>query len=193
MDPSEDSNFERLIAAMRAGSREAEEKFVATYGPHVRRFVRRTLDPRLRRQIDSDDLIQSVWGAVFEVRERLYTLNRPADVIRYLVRAARNRIIDRYRRHVRAQGSGKDRLQPRSLEGLHRRGTIPANEPSPSHAAAAMELLMRLQEPSNDPQTEVVRRYVLGQNFVEIAEAMGRHPDDVRRLFRQFIREFRRD
>lgn len=193
MDSSLEPSLAQLVAEMRAGSAEAEAKFVALYGPHLQRFIRRHLNARLRREVDSDDLVQSVWGAIFAVREKLHTLDKPADVIGYLARAARNRVVDEYRRRVRRQGSRKNRVRPRSLEAVNGRGEFTTKDPTPSRAAAAMELLMRLQEPSSDPQTEVVRRYILGQNFVEIAEQLGRHPDDVRRLFREFVREYRRD
>lgn len=180
------------MAAMRAGSREAEEKFVASYGSHLRRIARRHLATWMRREFDSEDIVQSVWGAVFDVRERLYALRQPADVIRYLSRAVRNRLVDKYRRRMRGQGSVEVRAKPRSLDGLKDDSAIFAKDATPSQAAAVMELLTRLQQPSNDPQTDVVRWYILGQSFVEIAEELGRHPDDVRRLFREFIREYRR-
>ncbi len=181
------------MAAMRAGSREAEEKFVAAYGSHLRRIARRHLATWMRREFDSEDIVQSVWGAIFDVRERLYALEQPADVIKYLSRAVRNRLIDKYRRRTRGNGSVQAPARPRSLDGLTDDSAIFAKDATPSQAAAAMELLMRLQGPANDPQTEVVRRYILGQSFVEIAEQLGRHPDDVRRLLREFIREYRRE
>lgn len=56
----DDDDFFYLIGRVREGSEDAAWQLVERYGGHIRRTVRRALDPRLRSKFDSLDFVQSV-------------------------------------------------------------------------------------------------------------------------------------
>ena len=84
---------------------EAAGQLVRSYEPHVRRVIRlRLTDARLRRQMDTVDICQSVLGDFF-VRAALgqFELDSPESLIKLLAAMARNRILN----HVEKQQAGR--------------------------------------------------------------------------------------
>ena len=66
-------------------------------------MVRRQLSPPLRAKFDSVDVVQSVWADVLDgFRRAGWRFTDVAHLRAFLVKATRNRFIDRFRQHQRA-------------------------------------------------------------------------------------------
>src|SRR5262249_38334704 len=103
---SADDPFLLLIRRVRAGDQEAAAELVRLYEPAIRRAVRFQLrDSRLRRDLDSMDVCQSVLGSFF-TRAALgqFEIDKPEQVLRLLVAMARNKLATQARKpHIRRQ------------------------------------------------------------------------------------------
>src|SRR5687768_16188433 len=87
-------SFLELIALARSGDSHAAEKLVRLYEPEIRRVIRHRLnDFRLRRQLETADICQSVLGNFF-VRLAMgqYDLANSTDLVALLAVMARNKL-----------------------------------------------------------------------------------------------------
>src|SRR4051812_35813356 len=88
-----------FLARIRAGDEDAARELLGRYEAKVRLVVRRQLPRLLRSRFDSQDFLQSVWGSFFRrMRAGQAELDAPEKLIAFLARAARNKVIDEYRR-----------------------------------------------------------------------------------------------
>jgi RNA polymerase sigma-70 factor (ECF subfamily) len=164
------SDFENLIARVRAGDRRAAEDLVRQYEPVIRMEVRRQMrDPRLRRAFDSLDVCQSVLGSFF-VRASLgqYDLDDPAEVVKLLVGMARNKVAFQARKerrqcrdNRRVQALGDHPVEP------------PAADPSPSQVVAGEELLQAARQALTEEERQLAERRAQGQAWEAIAAELG--------------------
>src|SRR5438034_11802141 len=110
----ESVTFADFVRRVRAGDERAAADLVRKYEPLIRREVRLHLeDRRLCRTLDSMDVCQSVWASFF-VRSSAgqYDLERPEQLVKLLVRMARNKVVSaarhqhRQRRDIRRADAG---------------------------------------------------------------------------------------
>jgi RNA polymerase sigma-70 factor (ECF subfamily) len=96
----ERSCFLDFFRRVRAGDKDAAGELVHLYGPAIRCEVRlRLTNPAVTRLVDSLDVCQSVLRTFFvRVRAGQYDLDSPADLLRLLVRMARNKAINQARK-----------------------------------------------------------------------------------------------
>jgi len=76
----ERERFRRTLEEIASGSEEAVERFIAVYGPHIRRAVRRRLSDHMRSKFDSIDFEQMVWASVFRQPQRLDVAQTPGQL-----------------------------------------------------------------------------------------------------------------
>src|SRR5262245_37038676 len=139
----EKNAFQDLIRQVRAGDEAAAAELVRRYEPTIRRVARvRLADDRLRRQLDSMDLCQSVVASFF-IRAALgqFELDSPEQLLGLLVSMSRKKVID----HAREEGAARRdyrRLMPEGLEGKD----FVAADPSPSAEVAGGELLQEFRK-----------------------------------------------
>lgn len=167
------SEFNDLIARVRAGDARAAEELVRQYEPLIRMEVRRRMrDPRLRRTFDSLDVCQSVLGSFF-VRASLgeFDLDDPAGVIRLLVGMARNKLAFQVR-HERRQC--RDHRRVEGLQGQHEQ--TPAPGPDPSQAVACEELLREVRGKLSEEERQLAERRARGLSWAQIAAELGGTP-----------------
>ncbi|MBV8077730.1 MAG: helix-turn-helix domain-containing protein, partial [Planctomycetaceae bacterium] len=110
---SDPQSFQALIDRVRTGDVQAAEELVRRYEPTIRRVARvRLVDPRLRRQLDTMDICQSVLGSFF-VRAALgeYDLGSPDQLLRLLAAMTRNKLANQ-KRHQRAARRDYRRVEP---------------------------------------------------------------------------------
>ncbi len=89
------NKFRILISRVRSGDPTAAAELHREYGDQLQRIVRvRMTDLRLRRQMDSMDVCQSVFADFF-VRMALgqFDISEPADLLKLLATMAKNRVI----------------------------------------------------------------------------------------------------
>lgn len=164
------------LAGVATGDATAIERAVRAYEPVLRMMIRRQLSQELRANFDSTDIIQSVWGQLLSgFREGRWRFPSRGHLQAFLVRAARNRLIDRSRQ----QG------------GVDRRGVTPTGRPldelpapdEPAGAAIeAEELWERLWRACPEQHRPILVMKRQGLSLDEIAARSGLHKSSVRRL-----------
>ncbi len=96
-------SLDELIDRLNQGDVAAAERAFVAYEPYLRMAVRRRLSGPLRTQIDSLDVVQSVWADVLAgFRDSGWQFHDRSHLRAFLVKAARHRLIDRRRQHHRA-------------------------------------------------------------------------------------------
>ena len=174
------NSLDELLERLNGGDPAAAEEAFVAYEPYLRKVVRRLLPAELRRKFDSIDVVQSVCGDVFAAfRAGGMRFNTVAQLRAFLIKATRNRFIDRVRQHRSAV-----RLE-RPLGDCEPEHLPRSTQPRPSEAAAAGELWDRLLAlcPPEHHRLLVLRRR--GATATEIAAEVGMHEGSVRRVLRE--------
>jgi RNA polymerase sigma-70 factor (ECF subfamily) len=172
-----DASLEVLVERLCRGDAAAAEQVFVAYEPYLRMVVRRQLSPGLRAKFDSLDVVQSVWADVLDgFREAGWRFADANHLRAFLVKATRNRFIDRLRQHRRAL----EREQPLPAGGVER---LPAHrQPRPSEIAQADELWEQMLALCPPAHRELLQLKRQGLPLAEIAARTGLHPSSVRRI-----------
>ena len=183
-------SLDSLIEKLGCGDSGAAAQAFVAYEPYLRKVVRRLLPITLRPKFDSMDVVQSVYGDVLcALRSGGARFTSPGQLRAFLVRATRNRFIDRLRQHqpaVRreralgdAEGDGVDDTADTAAAHVP-----PSPRPRPSEEAEARELWARLLAlcPPQYHRLLDLRRH--GATAAEIAAELGMHEGSVRRVLR---------
>ncbi len=179
----DDAAFVRLRDQARAGDPEALGRLLQAFEPEVRLMVRVRLPRALRGQLDSGDLIQSLFRSLLTAPEGRATGFEDAGRFRgYLAGMVRLKVLEQYRHRTRRKYDLKreeglyvrrgDRDEPRPLS---------AAGPSPSQVALAAEQLDRLCAGGDDRLVAIVGLRREGLTFDQIAERLGVSDRTVRR------------
>src|SRR5687768_15623341 len=163
-------SLDELLDKLNDGDPAAAERAFVAYEPYLRKVVRRLLPAGMRSKFDSADVVQSVCGDVFAAfREGGMRFASVAQLRAFLVRATRNRFIDRVRQNQTA-ARREQRLGDTETAALPR-----STQPRPSESAAAAELWERLLAlcPPAHHRVLVLRRQ--GASAREIATEVGMH------------------
>jgi RNA polymerase sigma-70 factor (ECF subfamily) len=134
-----DREFQTLMDRVLAGSPEAARQLTEEYGPHLLRVVRRRLHKQLRTKFDSRDFVQDVWASFFAALPEGATFDRPGALVGFLVRLARNKVVDEVRLRLMGHKHNVNREQllgDRTAEGER---CLPALQPTPSALAISRE------------------------------------------------------
>src|SRR5687768_12317517 len=96
-------SLDALLDKLNGGDPAAAERAFVAYEPYLRKVVRRLLPSTLRSKFDSIDVVQSVYGDVLVAfRDGGMRFASVAQLRAFLIRATRNRFIDRVRQHQAA-------------------------------------------------------------------------------------------
>jgi RNA polymerase sigma-70 factor (ECF subfamily) len=171
---SDDVEFADFLRRVRAGDDRAAEELVRRYEPIVRREVRLKLqDPSLARAFDSIDVCQSVLASFFvRAAAGQFDLDRPEQLLRLLIRMARNKVAEAARRN-RAQRRDGRRVEPAGVEQIDPAGATA----SPSQVVTARDLLDRVRERLGSEERRLADLRAEGRPWTEIAAAVGGTPD----------------
>jgi RNA polymerase sigma-70 factor (ECF subfamily) len=183
-----EDGLELLLDKLSSGDAAAAEEVFRAYEPYLRMVVRRMLPQNLRSKFDSVDVVQSVWADVLTgFREAGWRFQDVAHLRAFLVRATRNRFIDRVREH-RAAVERHEALPPAELDG-----DLTSPEPRPSDVAAAQELwqlMLTLCPPQHRRLLEMKRN---GASLSEIAAETGLHESSIRRILYDLAQRLARE
>jgi RNA polymerase sigma-70 factor (ECF subfamily) len=181
------SPIQGLLARIQTGDDDAARELLARYESKVRLVVRRQLPRILRSRFDSLDFLQSVWGSFFlKIRTGPNDLCEEANLIAFLAWAARNKVIDEYRRSATQR---QDIRRERSLEDVREKEKEPlAIDASPSQAALAREEYRRLRDMLPDDRQSVFELKASGHSSREIAEILGISERTVQRVLEDLRR-----
>jgi RNA polymerase sigma-70 factor (ECF subfamily) len=177
-------SLEPLLEKLCAGDMAVAKKVFLAYEPYLRKVIRRQLPQRLRAKFDSVDVVQSVWADLLD-GYRAGNWNFP-DVRRlqaFLVQAARNRFIDRFRKHRVAFA----KEQP--LGGLHTSEMPIALEPRALELLEAQELWQQMLALCRPEHRELLELKRQGVPMEELVTRTGLHPGSIRRILRNLARK----
>ena len=173
---SSQEDFADFIRRVRAGDMRAAEELVSRYGPEIRfelRLCLRQRNVRLRRVVDSMDIVQSVMASFF-VRAAVgeYQLDDPDRLAHLLMEMARNKLADHvkyYQRQCRDLRREKD-LSPGQ-------DVIDRSSETPSQLIAGRELLQRLRDQLSEDERRLAELRLQGLEWAAIAGVLGGTPE----------------
>jgi RNA polymerase sigma factor (sigma-70 family) len=180
--------LEALLDKLTGGDLAAAAEVFRACEPLLRKIVRRQLRPPLRAKFDSADVVQSVWADLLHRFRAGGERFASAEHLRaFLVRATRNRFIDRCRRH-------RDALE-HELPLLDGEGDgLPASrQPEPSEVVQADDLWDRMLALCPPEHHDLLRLKRQGLPLAGIAARTGLHEDSVRRVLRNLARRLALD
>jgi RNA polymerase sigma factor (sigma-70 family) len=182
------SPLEALLDKLCNGDTAAVEKVFLEYEPYLRQVVRKLLPLHMRSKFDSTDIVQSAWSDVLKgLRNAGWQFTSVGQLKAFLVKATRNRFIDRYRQ----QSPIAQRQESLTDEALKR---IPqTSQPEPREVIQAEELWQRmlaLCPPAHRPILELKRQ---GVPLDEIVAQTGLHPGSIRRILRNLASQVSAD
>jgi RNA polymerase sigma-70 factor (ECF subfamily) len=179
----ETPDFDKFLAALRAGDERAAAELVRRYEPYLRQVIRmRLTDPCLRRVFDSVDICQSVLGEFFvRMADGRFQFQDPDRLRALLVTMALNKLIDRVRRE-RHHGGGL----PEDLDA-------PGPVPAPDEQALSRDLVQAIRDRLSPRECRVVDQRLQGRTWPEIAANDGGQPDALRILYARAVARVRRE
>ncbi len=99
MGNREGGELSDFLKRIQAGDEGAARELLQRFEAEVRLVVRRQLPRLLRSRFDSLDFLQSVWGSFFRrMRTSPTEFEDSRHLVAFLARAAKNKVIDEYRR-----------------------------------------------------------------------------------------------
>ena len=180
-DSGEDVGLGSLLDRIRRGDEDAARELLARYEAQVRLVVRRQLPRLLRSRFDSLDFLQSVWGSFFRrMRSGAEEFEDPRSLVAFLARAARNKVIDEYRRAASQKGDMR-KEEPLWADGQAPRELV-GDDDTASEVVEARETLGRLQDLLPEGRRVVLDLRVEGLSTREIGEKLGISERTVRRI-----------
>jgi RNA polymerase sigma-70 factor (ECF subfamily) len=172
-----------LLQQLCSGDPEAARRVFLDYEPFLRRVVRRQLNPGLRAKFDSADVVQSIWADLLTgFRGARWTFTDPAQLRAFLIKATRNRFLDRLRQSSPALEHERPLEQTEAAD-------VPAPQPRPSECAQADDVWEKLLALCPPEHREVLRLRREGLSRGEIAARTGLHEGSVRRILRRLARQ----
>jgi RNA polymerase sigma factor (sigma-70 family) len=177
--------LDRLLEQLNRGDTAAAEQVFREYEPYLRMLVRRQLRPAHRVKFDSMDIVQSVWADVLEgLRDAGWNFSDRAHLRAFLARLARNRFLDRCRKHRNAL------VREEPLSDASPARAIATQEPRPSAVAQHNELWDRMLALCPPAHHELLRLKRQGLRLGEIAAQTGLHESSVRRILYDLARRY---
>lgn len=178
-------HLDQLLEQLNSGDEAAAEQVFREYEPYLRHLVRRQLRPAHRAKFDTMDVVQSVWADVVEGLRDSGWHFRDRDQLRgFLARLARNRFLDRCRKH----GTALRREEP--LTGALTAEALASAEPRPSQVAQHNEMWDRMLALCPPTHHELLRLKRQGLPLGEIAARTGLHESSVRRILYDLAKRY---
>lgn len=183
----DDSDIPGFLARIQGGDEAAARELLARYEAEVRLVVRRQLPKLLRSRFDSLDFLQSVWGSFFRrVRTGPAEFEDSRHLVAFLARAAKNKVIDEYRRAA-SRKQDMHREEPLWVDGGHHKD-LPAATDSPSEVAQAREIYGRLRALVPEERRSIIELKAEGLSSRDIGERLGISERTVQRVLEDLRR-----
>jgi RNA polymerase sigma-70 factor (ECF subfamily) len=167
-------NFAEFMRRIRGGDEAAAEELVRKYEPLIRREVRMNMeDSRLVRTLDSIDISQSVLASFFaRAAAGAYDLDEPAQLVRLLIKIARNKLASKARWQFRDK---RDAHRVDAESGMLE--SLPGHGESPSQCVSGKELFERICSLLTDEERQISELRGQDSSWEEIASRLGGTPD----------------
>ncbi len=180
----EQLSFAKMLREVRRGDGEAARMLVSLFEPEIRRIIRvRLTDPRLRSQLDSVDICQSVLGDFF-VRVGLgqFELETPEQLTKLLATMARNKLLNKINQQ-QAERRDIRRIVSMEVDKL----PSPSSEGTPSQMVANRELLQMFRDRLTTSELFLVDQRAEGRTWRELGEELSETADSLRKRLQRAI------
>jgi RNA polymerase sigma factor (sigma-70 family) len=169
-----------LLTRVRAGDSAASALLYETYAPYLRIVVRRSLSSAVRTQVETGDVVDSVWADLLAgLRSKDWRFEGGGRCHAFLARLAHNRLVDRTRQCVRRSAHERPLTD----------GDAPkAAGPRPSELAQAGDLWARMEAIGPPQHRTILQLRWEGLGPAEIGGRTGLHPSSVRRILDDLAR-----
>jgi RNA polymerase sigma-70 factor (ECF subfamily) len=182
-----ESDIGGFLARIAAGDQDAARELLTRYEAEVRLVVRRQLPRLLRSRFDSLDFLQSVWGSFFvRVKGEPGEFEDSRHLVAFLARAAKNKVIDEYRRAGSRKGD-MHREEPLWADGDRPR-ELTAPGDTPSQVAEAHEVLGRLRDLLPEDRHVLLELKAQGLSSKDIGIRLGISERTVQRVLEDLRR-----
>ena len=177
-----------FLRRIHEGDEDAARELLSRYEAEVRLVVRRQLPRLLRSRFDSLDFLQSVWGSFFyKVRTTPTEFDDGRHLVAFLARAAKNKVIDEYRRAGSQKGDMR-REEPLWTDG-DRPKDVAAHLETASQVAEAREAFGKLSELVPEDRRALLELKAAGLSSREIGEKLGISERTVQRVVEDLRRK----
>jgi len=188
----EDDDFDEFRLLMRRvaeGSEDAARKIVERHEGHIRRAVRRVLSRRLRSQFDSLDFTQLAWRSFFRRRDDLERFNSPAELVKWLITVARNKVALEARHQHQSGEDGVNHEQDRGEDRWQEAEEIPAGGPAAIDLAIVRERLEQMICSLPPVSRRIIELRLQGRPHEQIARLVHITRGAVYRFLKRLSRE----
>lgn len=177
-----------FLRRIHEGDEDAARDLLLKYEAEVRLVVRRQLPRLLRSRFDSLDFLQSVWGSFFHrVRTTPTEFDDGRHLVAFLARAAKNKVIDEYRRAGSQKGDMR-REEPLWSEG-DRPKDVAAQIETASQVAEAKEAFVMLRDLVPEERRALLELKAAGLSSREIGQRLGISERTVQRVLEDLRRK----
>ena len=168
-----------LLERWQSGDQTAAEELHRLYSAQLCRLAEQQLDERLKRRVDGEDVVQSVFRSFFRrTANGEYAIGDSAELWNLLVRITLNKVRDQARHH-RAQ---KRDIAAEAAELEETLIVEMAREPTPEDAAALLDEVETVLQGVSEQEASVIRLAMEGYSSSEIASDLGCSRWTVRRI-----------
>ena len=183
----EGDEIHSFLRRIHDGDEDAARDLLLKYEAEVRLVVRRQLPRLLRSRFDSLDFLQSVWGSFFHrVRTTPTEFDDGRHLVAFLARAAKNKVIDEYRRAGSQKGDMR-REEPLWADG-DRPKEVAAQMETASQVAEANEAFVKLRDLVPEERRALLDLKAAGLSSREIGERLGISERTVQRVLEDLRR-----
>jgi RNA polymerase sigma-70 factor (ECF subfamily) len=171
-------DFPILIARARLGDEEALTELFQRYEPEVRVAARVLLGRALRVQLDSMDLVQSVYHCLLVgLRQNKFDLNTPQQLLGLAMTMVRRKVAHHWRR-MRHLPRSTPAPETEGVGNVLTAATTP--EPGPAETAQYNDALRFLYSKLEEKDRQVVELRLQGYSTAEVARRLGLDADVLR-------------
>lgn len=178
---SSGNEFERLMERVRTGDPEVGKELFERYGKAIQMVVRYRLDHRLRSQFDSLDFAQDAWASFFRIPADNYTFQTPEELMAFLSRVVRHKMIDAYRKHCRRSQEGERKF----VKSVSYEEEQPARQPTASQVAIVEEEWRRMLKDKPEEMQRALEMVREGYSLRETAQTLGLTVKSIQRLIKR--------
>lgn len=178
---------QELMAGVQEGSDASAGAIFDRFAARLRRLAGRRMSGKLRRRVDSEDIVQSAFRDFFvQAASKRLVLRRAGDLWRLLASITLHKLKSQVERHSAARRN-VDAEAAVQFSAFFESASIDAN---PLSSVAMKELYQRRLEQLDPMERKAFLSHLGGDSIQEISQSLERSERTVRRLLLQSQRHF---
>ena len=177
-----------LLERWQQGDEQAAADIFDRYVNRLIALARSKLGDRLRRRVDAEDVVQSVYRSFFRrAAEGAYQLDEGDNLWRLLATITVNKLRKRHRHHTAQKRSIDEEISVGGSSGAWQISPlVVAHDPTSDEAVALIDELQFVLERLEPVHREIVELRLNGHDLAEISEQTSRTERTVRRVLERF-------